>query len=388
MINTTNQPGNQAGTQARIHIGNHIGNHIGTIAAGVALATLAALALAACGNGYARPNVAAVASPASSTAPAGVEVKAGTTGLGRVLVGPDGHTLYGFTNDVANQSTCSGTCATAWPPVIVTAGWQVAPGLDSGLFSTIVRADGQEQLMAGRWPLYYFAADAAPGDVNGQGSGDVWFVVGRDARLVRSIARPSGPKASAPAGASAAPAAASAPSGDGYGYGGAAGSPSTDPPLAAPGADAAPALDVAAPEAPTVVPAASVAVLPATRPAPSPSVADLALADSPLGRIVVDRVGSTLYALTNDVDGVSSCEGRCATTWPPAVPVGAMATVVDGIDRSHVAVTTRADGSAQLALGGWPLYTFSGDARPGDRNGQGSGGVWFVIGAGGQLIEG
>ena len=355
MINTTNEPGNQA----RTHTGNHIGNHSGTIAAGVALAALAALALAACGNGYARPNVAAVASPASSTAPAGVEVKAGTTGLGRVLVGPDGHTLYGCTNDVANQSTCSGTCATAWPPVIVTAGWQVAPGLDSGLFSTIVRADGQEQLMAGRWPLYYFAADAAPGDVNGQGSGDVWFVVGRDARLVRSIARPSGPKASAPAGASAAPA-------------------------------AAPDLDVAAPEAPTVVPetAASVAVLPATRPAPSPSVADLALADSPLGRIVVDRVGSTLYALTNDVDGVSSCEGRCATTWPPAVPVGAMATVVDGIDRSHVAVTTRADGSAQLALGGWPLYTFSGDARPGDRNGQGSGGVWFVIGADGQLIEG
>ena len=71
----------------------------------------------------------------------------------------------------------------------------------------------------------------------------------------------------------------------------------------------------------------------------------------------------------------------------PETAASAMPTFADGNDRSSVAVTTRADGSAQLTLGGWPLYTFSGDARPGDRNGQGSGGVWFVIGADGQLIE-
>jgi predicted lipoprotein with Yx(FWY)xxD motif len=30
------------------------------------------------------------------------------------------------------------------------------------------------------WPLYHFAGDSAPGDTNGQGLNDVWFVVGAD----------------------------------------------------------------------------------------------------------------------------------------------------------------------------------------------------------------
>ena len=33
-----------------------------------------------------------------------------------------------------------------------------------------------------------------------------------------------------------------------------------------------------------------------------------------------------------------------------------------------------------LKAGAWPLYRFAGDAAPGDTNGQGSGGVWFVVG--------
>ena len=42
----------------------------------------------------------------------------------------------------------------------------------------------------------------------------------------------------------------------------------------------------------------------------------------------------------------------------------------------------------QLKMGKWPLYTFSGDAAPGDVNGQGSGGSWFVVGQDGKLIKG
>ena len=53
----------------------------------------------------------------------------------------------------------------------------MAPGLDSGVFSTVARDDGAAQLTAGQFPLYYFSGDARPGDVNGQGSGNVWFVV-------------------------------------------------------------------------------------------------------------------------------------------------------------------------------------------------------------------
>jgi predicted lipoprotein with Yx(FWY)xxD motif len=35
------------------------------------------------------------------------------------------------------------------------------------------------------WPLYFFANDAAPGDTNGQGVGDNWFVVGTDGEPIQ-----------------------------------------------------------------------------------------------------------------------------------------------------------------------------------------------------------
>jgi predicted lipoprotein with Yx(FWY)xxD motif len=149
-----------------------------------------ALVAAACGSD-AEPNAAVTdtAAPAAAAAPAAdqpatIDVLAGSSDLGEILVGPDGLTLYGFTNDVNAASTCYGTCADAWPPVIVSDDWTAGPGLDFGIFATTVREDGQSQLVAGKWPLYWFAGDAVPGDVNGQGSGDVWFAVDLDGKLI------------------------------------------------------------------------------------------------------------------------------------------------------------------------------------------------------------
>ena len=41
----------------------------------------------------------------------------------------------------------------------------------------------------------------------------------------------------------------------------------------------------------------------------------------------------------------------------------------------------------QVTIDGWPLYFFANDAAPGDHNGQGVGGVWFVVGPDGAPIE-
>ena len=123
--------------------------------------------LAACGGDDASstPAVAAAApAPAVASAPpptsttiaaAGstVAVKSAESELGPILVGVDGRTLYGFTNDTPIQSNCEGTCAEAWPPVVVPANWTVAPGVDSGIFNTITRPDGTLQLVAGKYPL-------------------------------------------------------------------------------------------------------------------------------------------------------------------------------------------------------------------------------------------
>jgi predicted lipoprotein with Yx(FWY)xxD motif len=148
------------------------------------------LGLAACGGGGASGDNAAAggtsttAAPAQAAAGATVAVKTAETELGTILVGPNGMTLYGFTNDVDGHSSCSGTCAEAWPPLIVDPNWTVGPGLDNAVFNTVTREDGSEQLVAGRWPLYYYSGDSAPGDVNGQGSGGVWFAVNADTTLV------------------------------------------------------------------------------------------------------------------------------------------------------------------------------------------------------------
>ena len=175
-----------------------------------AITVAAALALSACGDDTPVSSPASAGdSPAGATdtadpdpqspsAPGRVEEIAATSGstpLGDVLVGADGRTLYGFTNDTEASSTCYGTCADAWPPVIVGEDWDVAPDLDAGIFATTTRDDGSLQLVAGAWPLYWFAGDAVPGDVNGQQSGDVWFAAAPDGSLIRDAAPAESPGA-------------------------------------------------------------------------------------------------------------------------------------------------------------------------------------------------
>ena len=126
--------------------------------------------------------IAETTAPADDSGPAGALLGDGPSG--DLLVGPDGRSLYAFTNDTQAISTCYGTCAEDWPPVIVGPDWTVGPRLDSGIFATTVRDDGQLQLVAGKWPLYYYAGDGAPGDINGHGAGDVWFLVDPDGSLI------------------------------------------------------------------------------------------------------------------------------------------------------------------------------------------------------------
>lgn len=115
----------------------------------------------------------------------------------------------------------------------------------------------------------------------------------------------------------------------------------------------------------------------------------LELAESDVGEHVVDSEGNTLYLFTNDTQGSgeSSCTGGCQETWPPLTTDGEVS-VAGGLDSELVGTITREDGSQQVTYNGWPLYHFAGDENPGDVNGQGSGGVWFVVDASGQAIQG
>lgn len=107
--------------------------------------------------------------------------------LGDILVGPDGMTLYMFDQDTDGEaaSSCSGGCADAWPPLTVGEEPSTGDGVTASL-ETFEREDGSTQVMAGGWPLYYYAQDSEPGDANGQGANDIWWVLDPAGDPVRS----------------------------------------------------------------------------------------------------------------------------------------------------------------------------------------------------------
>jgi predicted lipoprotein with Yx(FWY)xxD motif len=84
-------------------------------------------------------------------------------------------TLYTFDNDkTPGVSSCTGTCAVAWPPYVAPAGTQGA--LPTGI-SLVARADGSQQFAYNGKPLYYYAKDTAVGQLNGDGVGGIWHIV-------------------------------------------------------------------------------------------------------------------------------------------------------------------------------------------------------------------
>ena len=172
---------------------------------GTVAALAGALLLAACtantGGGSVASSAASTAESAaaspSESASAAVVLKVATTSAGQALTGADGMTLYFFAKDSTGKSACGAGCTTNWPPLTVQA--TAGDGVQASLLGSITRDDGSTQVTYAGHPLYYFAADKAAGDANGQGVLGIWF-----------IADPAGTLPSASGAASASPA-ASAP---------------------------------------------------------------------------------------------------------------------------------------------------------------------------------
>lgn len=98
-------------------------------------------------------------------------------GIGSFLTDAEGKTLYWFKKDMPGMSACAGDCVTRWPLYYREKVAAAGPGIKAEEFATIKRADGQEQTTFRGYPLYYFAGDAKPGDSNGQGLKEVWYVI-------------------------------------------------------------------------------------------------------------------------------------------------------------------------------------------------------------------
>lgn len=127
-------------------------------------------------------STAAATTPATTPAAGGVAVTVKQASkLGTILAaGSKKLTVYMFEGDKGATSSCSGACASVWPPVTTSGAPTVAGVASSADLGTITRSDGATQVTYKGHPLYFFARDKDAGDAYGQGIkgfGADWYVL-------------------------------------------------------------------------------------------------------------------------------------------------------------------------------------------------------------------
>jgi predicted lipoprotein with Yx(FWY)xxD motif len=105
-----------------------------------------------------------------------------------------------------------------------------------------------------------------------------------------------------------------------------------------------------------------------------------------LGKVLVEGKGMTAYDFHKDKGGTPSCYGACAKAWPPVLTAGAPQPG-NGASASMLGTVKRKDGNMQVTYAGHPLYTFLGDKKPGEANGNdvsAFGAEWYALMGNGQ----
>ncbi|WP_187270696.1 COG4315 family predicted lipoprotein [Lacisediminihabitans profunda] len=152
-------------------------------------AALVALALAGCASSGTSSGAYGSAQSSSSPAPAtaSADIAVGTTTLGKVIVDGTGLTAYVFDKDTPNSgsSACTGQCASLWPAITSKSATPQVSGI-TGKIGTITGVEGGKQVTVNGRPIYTFAQDKAPGDINGQGVGGIWYVVSPSGDEIKS----------------------------------------------------------------------------------------------------------------------------------------------------------------------------------------------------------
>lgn len=119
------------------------------------------------------------------------------------------------------------------------------------------------------------------------------------------------------------------------------------------------------------------------------NAARIAVGKSSLGRILVNGQGRSFYLFERDDRKSSTCYGACASAWPPVTTSGAPI-AGKGVVAAMLGTRKRRNGVLQVTYNGHPLYTYGGDAKASQTNGQGSnafGGAWYVLSPAGKKID-
>ncbi len=262
--------------------------------------------------------------PAASSPEASISI-ATSAALGQYLVDGKGMTLYVFTKDGPSQSNCTGTCLNKWFPLKTSGQPAIGSGIVADGIGSAALSDGSKVLTYYGMPLYTFSGDTVAGQTNGEGVGGFWFVVAPDGMLLQP--------------------------------------PSSATPTPAPTIEA-----------------------PTPTSANSPAEASISVTSDPkLGMVLVDGRGITLYMFTKDGPDQSNCNAACLANWPPLLTQG-HPSLGTGVDSSLVGTAVLADGSKIVTYNHMPLYTFSKDSKPGDENGLGFAGLWYLVSPAGSIV--
>jgi predicted lipoprotein with Yx(FWY)xxD motif len=109
------------------------------------------------------------------------------TNLGMVLVNARGRTLYLFAKDRNAKSSCAGSCARFWPPLLSRSKPTAGSGVKKSMLGTTKRSNGTMQVTYNRHPLYTYALDKGAGQTKGQGNslfGAKWWAVSANGRAI------------------------------------------------------------------------------------------------------------------------------------------------------------------------------------------------------------
>lgn len=155
---------------------------------------LVSMALAGCGGSGPAAPAASTAPETSASAPASapssdaasVDLMVAESSEGDIVVDGEGMALYYFTKDKKDSgvSACTGDCLAAWPIAVASSDTPEVEGV-TGTVGTIESPDGKMHMTLNGLPLYYYVKDKAPGDITGQGVGEVWYLAAPDGAMIK-----------------------------------------------------------------------------------------------------------------------------------------------------------------------------------------------------------
>jgi predicted lipoprotein with Yx(FWY)xxD motif len=111
-------------------------------------------------------------------------------GFGPVLVNAKGHTIYVFMKDKRKHVTCTGSCASFWPPIKQKGAHKATVGgaAKASLIGSDKDPAGGRVVTYSKWPLYTYAGDHGAGSAKGEGmnvNGGKWYVISPSGKVIK-----------------------------------------------------------------------------------------------------------------------------------------------------------------------------------------------------------